>query len=213
MWSDDYRMEQDNVKAPEFLKVKALQKMSESRKNQKNIFKLKPMWAMAFSSLVAIVIALNWVATSEMDPVTDLVFERLTSGSWHFAAIGDNEDQYAILAGADSAIKTSILDLALEGFHLEDAFQAVNENGVVIQHIFERNGASISVMLNDYTHSVSTNSILNDLPLALYYRVMLLETTFVAEFLHNGIYYQIEATGLNEEEFVDYLQEILIFLN
>jgi len=212
MWDDDYQVEQDDTKAPEFLKIKTLQEMKDSRKDYKYLFKLKPMWGVAFSCLVIIVIALNWTSTSDpnLELTTDLVFERLDGSPRRFAVTGGNGTQS--LTEAESIIGVSLSGLDLEGFYLEDVSWRVDENSVRIQYIFEQNSSSIRIMLNDHTYSVSTNSILNDLPLALYYRMMLLETTFIAEFVYNQIYYQIEAIGLIEEEFVDYLKEILIFL-
>ena len=211
MFDDVYQEEQDDIKAPEYLKAKTLQKMEDSRKGQRNIFKLKPVWGVAFSCLVVIVVALNWTNILDSDPelVTDLVFERLDGGPRRFAVIGDNGS----LAEAELIMGTSISGLHLEGFHLEDVSWGINEDNVRIQHVFERNDSSMRILLNNRIDYVSTNSILNDLPLALYYRVMLLETTFIAEFLYNDIYYQIEAVGLSEEEFIDYLKEIIKFLN
>jgi len=211
MFDDVYQKEQDDVKAPEYLKTKTLQKMGDSRKDQRNVFKLKPMWGLAFSCVVVIVVVLNWTNILDSNPelVTDLVFARLDGGPRRFAVIGDNGS----LAEAELIMGASISGLYLEGFDLEDVAWGIDEDNVRIQHAFERNDSSIRILLNNRTDYVSTNSILNDLPLALYYRVMLLETTFIAEFLYDDIYYQIEAVGLSEEEFIGYLKKIIIFLN
>ena len=212
MWDDDYRMEQDDVKAPEFLKVKTLQKMSDSRRRRENVFKSKGMWSLA-ASFVIVVVVLNWanIFDSGPEPITDLVFERLDRGPLHFGVIDDHQD--TTLTDAEFVIGVSISDLNLEDFHLENVAWLVEGNNVRIQYIFEHNNSSLRIMVNNHTDSVSTNSILNDLPLALYYQIMLLDITYFTEFLDNEIYYQIVATGLTEEEFVNYLKEIINFLN
>ena len=215
MWESEYRMEQDDIKAPEFLKVKALQKMKDSRSDSRNIFKLKPVWGMAFSCLVVIVVILNWTNIFNQDPelMTDLTFERMDGGLRYFTGIGDNDIHHSELKEVESTLGVSGSELYLEGFFLEGVSWVVEDGNIRVQYLFEREDSSLRVMINNHTDYVSTNSIFNGFPLALYYQTMLLETTFIAEFLEDGIYYQIEATGLTEEEFIKYLQEILNFLN
>jgi len=229
MWEDDYRVEQDDIKAPEFLKVKALQKMSESRSDYRKFFKLKPVWGVAFSCLVVMVVALNWMNIFDQDSelVTSIVFERLDGGLLHLApaedgdqqltliergAVGDVGNQDITLLEAESVIGVSGADLYFEGFHLEDVSWIVEEDHARVQYFFEREDSSIRVMLNNHTDSVLTNSMLDGLPLALYYRVVLLERVFIAEFLYGEVYYQVEVVGVTEEAFVDYLKEVLNFV-
>ena len=216
MWSDDYRVEQDEMKTPEFLKVKALQRMQDARNSNKSFFKIKPMWSMAFGLVVIIVVALNWTNILERNPelLTDLTFERIDGGTRRFGGIGlVDTNQQETLIEAEDIIGVSISDLYLEGFYLGDVSWILDKDDVRIQYLFEQNGSSIQIMLNNHVDSVTTNSIFNDLPLALHYQIMLVETTFYAEFLYNEIYYQIEATGLTKGEFTRYLEEILAFLN
>ena len=213
MWESEYRAEQDEIKAPEFLKVKTLQKMKDTRNSSWNIFKFKPIWGLAVSCLVVMIVVLNWTNVFEREPelVTDLVFERLDGGLRYFTGIGNNDSRQVELKEAESMIGVSGSELYLEGFHLEDVSWVVEEDNVRIQYVFEQGDSSIYVMINNHTDYVATNSILNGFPLALYYRIMLLETTFIAEFLDGEIYYQIEVTGLTEEDFIDYLKIILNF--
>ena len=214
MWENDYQTEQDDIKAPEYLKVKTLQKMKDARGDSRSIFKFKPAWVVGFSCLIVMAIVLNWTNIFDQDPelMTDIVFERLDGGLRYFAGI-DNDIQQVDLKEIESTIGVSGSELHLEGFRLEDVSSVIEEDNVRVQYLFEREDSSIRMMINNYTETVQTNSILNNFPLALYYRTMLLETSFITEFLHDEIYYQIEATGLTEEEFIDYLQEILNFLN
>lgn len=214
MWDDDYQVEQDNIKAPEFLKIKTLQKMTDSREDHRNIFRLKPAWSIALSFLIIVVIALSWTTFSDSSPelITDLVFERLDGEPRRFAMISGNDNEYQSLAETETAIGISLSDLYFETFHLEGVSWVADENNIRIQYLFEGNGSSIRMLVNNHTDSVTTNSILNDLPLALYYRIVLLETVFTTEFFLDEVYYQIEATGLTEAEFIDYLKEILTFL-
>lgn len=215
MWNDNYQSEQQNIQAPEFLKVKTLQKMADARQERKNILKLSPMLRIGFSCIAVVVIALGWINfSSNPELMTELVFERLDGGPRHFGFIGEQQEtltEVESMLGRSRGVAMS--DLTLESFHLETTSWAVDENGIRIQYLFERDDVSIHIMLNNYTDSVSTNSILNDIPIALYYRAVLLETSFIAEFLYDETYHQIEAIGLTEEEFVDYLQEIINFLN
>jgi len=215
MWEDNYRVEQDDIKTPEFLRVKTLQKMKDSRGKHTNILKMKPVWGLAFSFLVVMTVALYWTNIGSREPelIRDLVFERLDGGFRYFTGIGDSDFQQSELKEVESIIGVSGSELYFAGFHLEGTSWVMEEDSIRVQYLFQRGDSSIHVMINNHTDSVSTNSILDNFPLALYYQVMLLDTTFIAEFLYDEIYYQIEATRLTEEEFIDYLQGVLDFLN
>ena len=221
MWEEKYQAEQDEIKAPEFLKVKALQQMKEAREgSSRKPFKWKPLLnvGLGFVVVVVVFVVLNFslqepesvtLSIQVPESVTDIVFERLDGGLRYFTGIGDNDDEHLELEEVESDIGVSGSEFYFEGFHLEDVSWAVDEKDMRIQYFFAREGATIQVMINNHTDSVTSNSILNDFPLALYYRIVLLETTYTAEFLDDEIYYQIEATGLTEEEFIEYLEEML----
>ena len=214
MWENEYQVEQDDIKAPEFLKVKALQKMKDSRGDSSNIFKLKPVLGMAFSCLVIMVVVLNWarVFERESELMTNLVFERMDGGLRYFTGIGHDDVHLVELKEVETTIGVFGSELYLDNFRLEGASWVVGEDDARVHYVFEREDSTIRVMINNHTDFVSTNSILNDFPLALYYQTMLLQTTFIAEFLYDDIYYQIEATGLTEDEFIDNLQKIINWL-
>jgi len=209
MWDDVYKKEQENLKAPEFLKVKTLQKMEESNVVRRRLFAPKLILGLSFSFL-AVVLAFNFFNFNTPVMVTDLTFEPLVGAGFRFGVITDDE---ITLIEAEQALGTDVSIWELTDFYLQNVSWRIDEDHVRIHYSFERESASIQVMLNNSTETVSTNSILNDFPLALYYQVMLLDTTFIAEFLHHDIYYQIQATGLTEEEFITYLSKIINFLN
>jgi len=217
MWEDSYRLEQDDIKAPEFLKNKVVQQMKDSKEESKSLFavlKMKTVWGLAVSFLVVVVVALNWINIFESsEPMTDLIFERIDGGLRYFTGIRDSDIQGTELADIETILGISVSNLYLEGFVLDGTAWVVDGDDVRVQYFFEQESSSIRVMINNHTDSVTTNSILNDLPLALYYQIMLLDTTYIAEFLHNGVYFQIEAIQLTEEEFIEHLEIILDFLN
>jgi len=213
MWDDAYKKEQDDFKAPEFLKVKTLQTMKEAREKRRSSLMPKLMVGFSFSFFVA-VLAFNFfnfnTPVDEPQMVTSLTFERLDGTGWRFGAV---TDESMTLPEVEEILGITASNWRLSDFYLQETSWHIDGERVRIQYIFERDGASIQMMLNNYTETVMTNSILNDFPLALYYQVMLLNRTFIAEFLHQDIYHQIHATGLTEDEFIHYLKEIINFLN
>ena len=215
MWEEKYRNEQDGIKAPEFLKVKALQNMKEARNGSSNPFKRKLLWDIGLGLAITAIVFVVMINFSLQEPeiVTDIVFERLDGGLRYFTGTVNNNTELEGLEEVESVIGVSSSDLHFEGFHLESASWVIDEKNARIQYLFAREDVSIHVMINNHTDDLATNSILNNFPLSLYYRTILLETTYTAEFLDEEIYYQIEVTGLAEDEFIDLLIGMLDFLN
>lgn len=211
MWEEKYRNEQNEIKAPEFLKFIALQNMKEANDGSKNPFNRKLLFDIGLGFAITVIVFIFMINFRLQDPelVTDIVFERLDGGLRYFTGIRDNNAELVGLEEVEEVIGISSSDLNLEGFHLESASWIMDDKEARIQYFFAREGVSIQVMINNHTDELETNSILSNTRLALYYRVILVETTYTAEFLDDGIYYQIEATGLTEEEFIDLLEKML----
>jgi len=212
MWDDAYKKEQEDIKAPEFLKVKTQQKMAESRQKHRRFFAPKLMLGLSFGFL-AVVLAFNFFNTSENDAqlVTDLTFERIEGAGLRFGVTSD--DGAMTLVEVERALDVAISDWKLSVFYLQDVSWQVDGEIIRMLYEFENDESTLRLMVNNQTTDVSTNSILNDRPLALYYRIMLVETIFIAEFLIEDIYYQLEVTGLTEEEMVQLLKEIFNFFD
>jgi len=211
MWDDAYKKEQEEIKAPEFLKVKTLQKMEEAGQKRWHFFAPRLVMGLSFSFL-AIVLAINFlVPTDDAQLVTELTFERLDGAGFRFGVLQD--DEAITLVEVESILDVAVSEWGFSEFYLQDVSWQIDEEAVRILYEFESNDASLRLMLNNQTDEVATNSTLNNIPLALYYRVLLIETTFIAEFLIEEVYYQLEVTGLTEEEMVLLLEEIFDFLN
>ena len=209
MWEDDYRQVQDKLDAPEDWQIKTLQRMKEVRQAKKRpSFKQRSM----FGVLVAgCTIIFFFVLTNGfLDETTDLNFQRLDTGSRVFAT-GDH-GRRGSLVGMERALEVWLSEWELEAFILVDATWQ-EEGPLSIQYFFESSEASILIRVNRNTYHVETNSILGGVALGLYYRLELMETIFIAEFIYDGLYVQVEGGGIEEAQFVEQIQHLLNFLN
>jgi len=213
MWEDDYRHAQDKLDAPEHWQTKALQHMKEARRSKTRLlFNRKPMYgALAVGCIAFFIVLTSHLLDGRLDPMTDLSFERLEGGTREFFT-GDPE-QRGSLVGMERALGIQLSDLEVEGFDLVDVLWQEEGGELNIQYLFESPESTLLIRANNHTQSVETNSTLDEVPLGLYYRPGLMETIYIAEFVYDGIYIQVEGRGLPEEEFIEQLQQMLTFLN
>jgi len=212
MW-DDYQSEQDHIKAPEFLKTKTLQQMKEARQKKRQLLTQKPLLGLASGLFVLLVITFGLLNRASDSPVmvTEINFQRLDGGPRHFGNL-ESRNQPTILAEIESSLDVFFSTLILEAYQLNDVSWLQETDHLRIRYHFEHAGASIRILVDNQAETLQTNSILNNIPIGLYYWVML-DTTFIAEFSHAGIYFQIEASGMNEDDFLSNVQEILNFFH
>lgn len=212
MWDDAYKKEQEKIKTPAFLKAETLQKMEEAKRKEWRFFGPKLTLGLSFS-ILAMILAVNFfnLPTNESQMLTDLTFERIEGSGLRFGVTQNNEE--ISLAEVEARLGVTISEWDFLVLHLEDVSWQIDNETVRVLYLFENNDQSVELMLNNQTDTIATNSVLNDMPLALYYRILLTEKTFIAEFIVEDLYYQLRATGLTETEMVTLLEEIFDFLN
>ena len=209
MW-DEYKIEQQNLRAPEFLKARTLEKMNAQKK--KKIIPFIPILVATFSFLIIFFTGQRWWFHPGLP--TNLAFERVESGNLHFSAIQDSAREDLSLEEFEGALGVEISRLPFPNLILEDSAWSLDEDVLQLRasYTFVGEENSIELMLSNATDRLETNSVLEGRELALYYQVMLLETTYIAIFIENDIQYQVRMRG-TEEEFMTHLKKILNFLN
>jgi len=213
MWEDDYRCAQDKLDAPEDWQTKTLQHMKEARRTKtRSPFNQKSMYgALAVGCVAILLVVTSHLFDGQGNPANDLNFQLLEIGSREFA-IGDHGRQGS-LVGMERALGIQLSEWELEDFVFVDAVWQEEEGELSIQYFFESSEAIFLVRVNNYTNHVEANSVLDGVALRLYYRPVLMETIFLAELVHGGIYVQVDGRGVVEAEFIEQLQQLLVFFD
>lgn len=210
MW-DDYQKEQDNITAPDHLKVKTLQHMLDVQ-NRKKKFTPKLTLAIASSFTIVIVAIFYWMNAANYPLMTQINFEQLDGAPRHFGNI--NEDSKTLtLEEVKTQLNINISSLTLESFQLNEIIWQQENDHLRIRYHFEDQDITLRITVDNKAEVANYNSTINDLPLGLYYWMMLTQTTYIAEFINHNLYYQIEITGVSEETFLNHLQKIITFIN
>jgi len=80
-------------------------------------------------------------------------------------------------------------------------------------YVFVQEEQRMEVIISNISRDLEANSKIEGRPVTLYYQVLLLDVTYMATFAGDNIYYQVRMTGVTEDEFVIYLQQMINLLN
>ena len=207
MW-ETYENEQRQIRAPEHLKARTLEKMKAS-KMEKRFSLLKPQRALLMACSLFV---LFWWASGELFGTSEVVFEPITSNLRHFQPIGEaiEMEQFELeMDGQLSQLTLTDLFLDMEGSGWFWDESSLEGRGT---YVFSNEERRLEISLSYERAPLSTNSILNQRAVALYYHETLLHITYTALFIEGNHLYHIRATELTEQEFIAYVEEILRFL-
>jgi len=212
---DDYKAEQAEIKAPEFLKTKTLNRMSAEKNKRKN-FLSRPILVTACSLLVLFFISQNWLFNSE--PLTYIEFARIELGNRHFSVITNPAEQDVLLEEVEDMLDIDSSALRFADFALDSSVGSLMEvEGKLearVTYVFVQGKQRIEVMISNMPRDLETNSKIEGQPVALYYQeLFLIDTTYIAIFVEDNIYYRVRMTGVTEDEFVIHLKEMINLLN
>jgi len=208
MW-ENYEKEQEQIRAPEYLKTKTLAKMNAS-KVEKRFSLLGPRSILLVAcSFLAIFLWTN----GGLFENSDVFFERITSNPRHFLPAGEAVTVEQFELEVDSrlshlAFTDLFLDMERSSWFWDEAVP-LEARGI---YVFSNGDRRIEIALTYRDAPLETNSIVGERAIALYYHESLLEVTYMALFMEGDHLYHVRGMGLTEEQFVAYVEKILRFL-